>query len=1179
MENCYNTGAVTGTGSDIFYVGGVAGYIYYSTTAENCYNTGTVSGPSGGNVGGVVGGVRYAANYPSTMKNCYFLQDTGTNTGLSGIGYDETSSTSGQSSNDGAMPKTADAFASGEVAYLLQAGQTAGEDGSIPQVWGQTLVGGTKDAAPVLTSDAAKSVVAVTFMVKSDTENGYTEHAAKYTNKGGTVALPTDPTAPATHVFSGWYTSSTALTEANRFTVNIMVTADTTVYAGMQLQYGAAEGGKTVNTTYGVGATADLSECIAYADSTTAKNNFSYTITSGNENGYFSISGDTLTVSSSTPAGTYELTITAKEKTPQISLFSTYSFGTSDVTFTVKVVVAKATPAVTAPTAQELTYTGEAQALVTAGSATGGTLQYSTDGTTYSAEIPTGTKADTYTVYYKVVGDENHSDTTAESVPVTIAKAEPDVEAPTDLTAVSGQTLASVKLPSGWTWVDDTLRVGTADTNTFSATYTPSDTDNYNTVTVDITVTIVAEVEVKPGETVEIGNTTVTNNDDGTVTVKGEDDTEITVTLPEGSDSVTVDGDENVTVPDGTTVQTGNGPEITLPKGGTVDGNGNVTGEEVQIGGTTITAPKGETVTTAPDGTTTAPGGSTVQVGETTITIGEDTNGAAVDENGKITLPSGGTVTVEIGDGEPVTITTPEGGEITVNEDEGETTLTVPDGTTVQTGDGPKITLPEGGKVAEDGSVTAETVQVGDTTITAPAGETVTTTPGGTTTAPGGSTVEIGETKITVGEDTAATVDQTGSVTLPEGGTATVKTQDGTTVTITAPEGGGTIGVDNNGNVLLPGGSTVTIGNTVSTIPESGGALDPATSQITYNTYLVTFNSQGGSQVAAQTVTAGGTVKQPASPTKTGYTFAGWYRDAACQTPWNFTTDTVTGNLTLYAKWTVKSTTPTYTPTVSQPENGTVTVTPTNPKQGATVTVTPKPNTGYEVDTITVTDKNGNPVQVTDNGDGTYRFTQPASKVTVAVTFTETKQPTPDLPFTDVDPTAWYAEAVSYMLERGLMTGTAPDTFSPNSTTTRGMIVTILYRLEGEPSAANDGTFTDVDSGTWYTDPIAWVAANGVVEGTTPTTFAPNAPVTREQMATILYRYLAAKGYDVTARADLSAYTDANQVSSYATEAMSWANALGLITGDTPATLTPQGNATRAQVATILMRFCESLEK
>ncbi len=271
--------------------------------------------------------------------------------------------------------------------------------------------------------------------------------------------------------------------------------------------------------------------------------------------------------------------------------------------------------------------------------------------------------------------------------------------------------------------------------------------------------------------------------------------------------------------------------------------------------------------------------------------------------------------------------------------------------------------------------------------------------------------------------------------------------------------------------------------------------------------------------------------------------------------------------------------TPTYPPAVEGADNGTVSVTPANPRKGSTVTVTPKPETGYEVDSITVTDKNGNPVQVTDNGDGTYSFTQPASKVTVAVTFTETKQPAPDLPFTDVDPTAWYAEAVSYMLERGLMTGTAPDTFSPNSTTTRAMIVTILYRLEGAPGTNGDTAFTDVERGTWYTDPITWAAANGVVEGTTPTTFAPNSPVTREQMATILYRYLAAKGYDVTARADLSGYTDAEKISAYAKDAMSWANALGLITGERPDTLTPQGNATRAQVAEILMRYCIAMEQ
>ena len=138
------------------------------------------------------------------------------------------------------------------------------------------------------------------------------------------------------------------------------------------------------------------------------------------------------------------------------------------------------------------------------------------------------------------------------------------------------------------------------------------------------------------------------------------------------------------------------------------------------------------------------------------------------------------------------------------------------------------------------------------------------------------------------------------------------------------------------------------------------------------------------------------------------------------------------------------------------------------------------------------------------------------------------------------------------------------------------MIVTILYRLENEP-AAGTASFSDVASGAYYAKAVAWAAENGVVTGTTATTFAPDAPITREQMAAILYRYATLKGYDVSQKADLSGYTDAGTISAYASDAMAWANAQGLITGVTNTTLAPKSSATRAQVATILMRFCETI--
>ena len=256
---------------------------------------------------------------------------------------------------------------------------------------------------------------------------------------------------------------------------------------------------------------------------------------------------------------------------------------------------------------------------------------------------------------------------------------------------------------------------------------------------------------------------------------------------------------------------------------------------------------------------------------------------------------------------------------------------------------------------------------------------------------------------------------------------------------------------------------------------------------------------------------------------------------------------------------------------------GTVTASPTRAAKGATVTLTVRADEGYQLDGLTVTDSKGGTVKLTDKGSGTYTFTMPASKVTVQASFTQNQSGT--LPFTDVKTGDWFYEAVQYVYDKGMMTGVSADRFAPASTTTRGMIVTVLYRLENEPAVSGDLPFTDVERGAWYADAVAWAAANDIVNGTSATTFAPNSPITREQMAAILYRYAAYKGYDVSQKADLSGYTDAASISGYAKDALAWANAQKLITGVTDTTLNPQGSATRAQVATILMRLCETVVK
>ena len=268
---------------------------------------------------------------------------------------------------------------------------------------------------------------------------------------------------------------------------------------------------------------------------------------------------------------------------------------------------------------------------------------------------------------------------------------------------------------------------------------------------------------------------------------------------------------------------------------------------------------------------------------------------------------------------------------------------------------------------------------------------------------------------------------------------------------------------------------------------------------------------------------------------------------------------------------------PSYAITVEQPDHGTVTVTPNRATQGAAVTITATPDRGYQVNAVTVTDRFGDAVQVTENADGTYTFTMPNGQVTVNATFVQVEEPAPTEPFIDVNEGDWFYDAVAYAYENELMDGVGGNRFAPNSATTRAQLVTILYRLEGQPAVSGDLPFTDVEAGTWYTNAVGWAAQNGIVNGVGDDTFAPGNDLTREQLVTILYRYAESKSYDVSASADLAGYPDGEEIQAYAREAMAWAVAENIIRGMEDDTLKPAGNASRAQIATILMRFCEGV--
>ena len=531
-----------------------------------------------------------------------------------------------------------------------------------------------------------------------------------------------------------------------------------------------------------------------------------------------------------------------------------------------------------------------------------------------------------------------------------------------------------------------------------------------------------------------------------------------------------------------------------------------------------------------------AEGGDTLADGET-ITTEDDTNTEITKDEGKITITPG--------NGGSATVITPDD-NVTVNTGDG--TVNVPGGSTVTTGDGPSITVGEGGAtVGTDGGVTLP--EDGSATIGSGDDTTTITTPGGGTVDPG-----------------------TGAITPDEGGSVVIDTGDGTT-TITPPSGQ-PVTPNEDGSVTIPGGSTVTDsdGERV-TIPPEGGTLQPG-GEVKY-TVTVTFDSQGGSQVPSQDITVGEPVSQPDDPTRTGYRFLGWYTAATGGARWDFS-QPVTGDQILYAQWAyLPPANPNYKITIGDTENGTVTVNPTAAKAGTTVTITPVPDAGYQVGTVSVTDRFGQAVAVDQQADGTYTFVMPDGQVTVEVTFLQGEAT--DLPFSDVTESDWFYDAVTYAYENGLMDGVGTGLFAPNSETTRAQLVTILYRLAGQPAPSGDSGFSDVETGIWYTDAVAWAAQNGIVNGVSDTQFAPGDDITREQLAVILYRYATYQGYDVSQRADLSGFVDAGTISTYAQEALSWANAQGLVLGFEDDSLRPQGNASRAQIAAVLMRFCQTV--
>lgn len=376
------------------------------------------------------------------------------------------------------------------------------------------------------------------------------------------------------------------------------------------------------------------------------------------------------------------------------------------------------------------------------------------------------------------------------------------------------------------------------------------------------------------------------------------------------------------------------------------------------------------------------------------------------------------------------------------------------------------------------------------------------------------------------------------------------------------------------GTIKLADGATLTAGEglTVTT--------DVANKAVKYESgvyslvtgYTVTFEVNGGSAVDAQKVVSGAQATKPADPTRSGYTFKGWYSDSGLTTAFDFTA-AITADTTIYAKWSRNSSgggggggSTSYTITVEDPKNGDITVSPKSASSGTTVTITVDPDNGYELDELAVLDKNGKEVELTKKSDTKYTFKMPSGKVTIEATFAEIEEY--ENPFVDVAEGAYYYDAVLWAAENGITGGTSATTFSPAVTCTRAQTVTFLWRAAGSPEPETTVCpFEDVTADKYYYDAVLWAVENGITVGTSATTFSPNATVTRAQNVTFLWRWAESPAVEAA-----NPFADVAS-DMYYHDAVLWAAEEGITAGTTATTFSPNDPCLRSQIVTFLYRY------
>ena len=593
-----------------------------------------------------------------------------------------------------------------------------------------------------------------------------------------------------------------------------------------------------------------------------------------------------------------------------------------------------------------------------------------------------------------------------------------------------------------------------------------------------------------------------------------------------------------------------------------------------------------------------------LEIGEDeTLTIGKDASLTVPDEktltnNGTVTTEEGGTLTGTITGNQPPKITTTSLSEGTVNTAYNQTLAADNNPTSWSVTNG---ALPNG-LTLENGTISGTPTAAGTSTFTVKAENTagsdskeltLTINPapvlvnsvtlnkselalytGGSATLTATVQPEDATNKAvnwSSSDEAVATVDANGEVTAVSAGTATITaTADGKSATCTVTVTAQTYNISvtpatlnfgslNVGYAAPPTAQTVSITNT-------GNQTITLTQPTATNFDIGTLS--------ATELAAGATATFTVQP-KTGLA-AGSYNETLAISGSNNTSASITVSFTVEQRSSGGGPT-TYAVTAPDVENGTVRVSPSRASRGTTVTITVTPDEGYELESLTVLDSRDNEITLTDKGDGKYTFTMPSGRVTVEASFAEIA-PEP-LPFGDVDDGDWFADAVRFVYENGMMNGVSETSFAPHAATSRSMIVTILYRLEGEPVVDYAMDFTDVAGDAYYAEAVRWAASEGIVGGYGGGLFGSDDAVTREQLAVILYRYAVYKGYDVSIGEDTNilSYADFADLSEYAIPAMQWACGAGIVNGTSESTLTPQGEATRAQVAAMLMRFVEAI--